>query len=126
MRGVSGHFGLGTFAGFLVSNTAGVSLMALFDRWFGVSAAIRFSIVVVIVLSALAAWFFSVGERTDRTVAEWRALLLGLVVSAGYWTLVMITSALLALFTIPLPTAVAALPFLAICALAPKVISVRK
>jgi len=95
MGAVSTYFGLGTFAGFLVFNTAGVYLMGIVDRLSGLSAALRFSILPVVLLSVLAAGVFSLGVRHNRESVEWRAMLLGLALTAGYWALVAIASALL-------------------------------
>ena len=126
MRGISGYFGLGIFAGFLVFNTAGAYLMGAFDRGIGLSAAIRFSIVLVIILSCAAASFFSTGLRTDSKISEGRAMLLGLLLSAGYWALIAIASALLVPFYIELPSVLAVIPFLVICVFASKFVSVRQ
>ncbi len=115
MGAVSTYFGLGTFAGFLVFNTAGVYLMGIVDRLSGLSAALRFSILPVVLLSVLAAGVFSLGVRHNRESVEWRAMLLGLALTAGYWALVAIASALLLSFSIELPTALAFIPFLVIC-----------
>lgn len=125
MGAVSGCFGLGVFSGFLVFNTAGAWLMGVFDRGIGFSAAIHFSIVLVVVLSGMAAWFFCIG-LAGRRVSEWRAVLVGLIVSAGYWALVAIASALLGSAPIPFAGALAAIPFLAICVFAPRLILSRQ
>ncbi len=111
----SGNFGLGALVGFVVFNTAGAYLMGVFDRAIGSSAMIRFSIVLMVILAAGAAMFFSMGLRRDRKMADWRAVLLGLTVTVGYWVLVAIAAALLAPISIELPVGLAVIPFLIVC-----------
>ena len=126
MGAVSGYFGLGVFVGLLVFNTADAWLMGVFDRRAGFSAAMHFSVVLVVVQSAAAAWFFSIGLGAGRSVSEWRATLMGLIVGAGYWALAAAVSALLGSVPIPFAGAVAAIPFLAICVFAPRLVSSRQ
>ena len=115
MGSVSGNFGFGAMVGFVVFNTAGAYLMGVFDRAIGSSAMIRFSIVLVVILTGCAAVSFSMGLRRGDKMAEWRAALLGLTVTVGYWILVAIATALLAPFSMELPVALAVIPFLIVC-----------